>query len=61
MGKQRNESMKNPKQSNLVSYSLGLFRQLELDSPDVTPMMPVISIKQTWGTVVFLSKNTWLG
>lgn len=52
-----NELMKNSKQSNLESYSLGLFRQLKLYGPDVIPMMSVIYIKQICGAVVFFQEH----
>lgn len=52
-----NELMKNSKQTNLELYSLGLFRQLKLYSPDVIPMMSVIYIKQICGTVVFSQEH----
>lgn len=52
-----NELMKNSKQINLELYSLGLFKQLKLYSPDVIPMMSVIYIKQTCGTVVFFQEH----
>lgn len=52
-----NEVMKNSKQTNLELYSLGLFKQLKLYSPDVIPMMSVIYIKQICGTVVFFQEH----
>lgn len=52
-----NELMKNSKQTNLELYSLGLFRQLKLYSPDVIPIMSVIYIKQICGTVVFSQEH----